>query len=672
MRFHIAFISIFFTTLLNSQNEDVKFGKVTNEEVAHKTHTSDPDAEAAILYKKERLFYTYNSDKGFLSTREMHLRIKVYKKAGLNWATIIIPLYDSGTANQKVYGIKGYTYNLAGQKVTEDKLRNTGIFTENINKYRNQVSITMPGVKEGSVIDLEYVIGSNLVGYMDPFITQYGIPVNYVNINVEIPEYFNFKKHIKGFYPVKLEESTTNKTANFQYKEVTRTTDYTAGIDSHHRGSLDYTESHYSIKAENIPALREEDFTDNINNYRSAVVFELESTKFPSEGYRVFSQSWDDVADAIYKYDDFGGELNKTRAFEKDIDILIEKYKNKKELAAAIFYFVQNRMSWDGFYSVGCEKGIKNSYEQRKGNVADINLMLTAMLQYAGIDANPVLVSTKDHGIPLFPTTDGFNYVVSAIESNDNCILMDATEKILSVNELPVRAINWTGRLVRKDGTSKSISLIPENASAKTIFMNAQISKDGNVTGEMRTRLTNNLAYDYRKSSIGKSNEELKDYVSSLNSSITIDDFETENVNKLSAPITETFSFIKDGPVDIIGERLYFSPMLFLMEQENPFKMQKREYPIDFRYPKTEKINISFKIPDGYKVESLPENLAIGLPDNYGVFNYNLKAIGNTIQLVSLREINSALVPPIFYTPLKEFYKQIVQKHNEKIVLSKI
>jgi hypothetical protein len=56
------------------------------------------------------------------------------------------------------------------------------------------------------------------------------------------------------------------------------------------------------------------------------------------------------------------------------------------------------------------------AYKDKTGNVAEINLMLTAMLRYAGLNANPVLVSTRSNGIAMFPNRTAFNYVIAAVE----------------------------------------------------------------------------------------------------------------------------------------------------------------------------------------------------------------------------------------------------------------
>jgi len=68
----------------------------------------------------------------------------------------------------------------------------------------------------------------------------------------------------------------------------------------------------------------------------------------------------------------------------------------------AIFKHVQGRMNWDNKYGVYTDKGVKKAYESRTGNIAEINFILINMLNGAGIQANPVLVSTLDNGVPVF------------------------------------------------------------------------------------------------------------------------------------------------------------------------------------------------------------------------------------------------------------------------------
>jgi hypothetical protein len=44
----------------------------------------------------------------------------------------------------------------------------------------------------------------------------------------------------------------------------------------------------------------------------------------------------------------------------------------------------------------------------------------------------------------------------------------------------------------------------------------------------------------------------------------------------------EMLKFSRDNQVDIIGDKMYISPLLFLAVGENPFKQEERLYPIDY------------------------------------------------------------------------------------------
>jgi hypothetical protein len=81
---------------------------------------------------------------------------------------------------------------------------------------------------------------------------------------------------------------------------------------------------------------------------------------------------------------------------------------------------------------------------------------------------------------------------------------------------------------------------------------------------------------------------------------------------------------------------------------------------------------VTVNLPEGYKVESIPEPFALGLPDNLGSFKYNISALGTKIQLVIDTEINESIVSPIYYEALKEYFRKMIEKEAEQIVLTKV
>ena len=183
---------------INSFAQNYKFGKVSKEELGEKMYPLDSTAEAAYLYDSRRTYFNYNKNEGFQIITEIHQRIKIYKKDGIDEGNITIPYYspDSGE-KETVIGIKGNTYNLEGGKIVKEKLSKKAIFKEQRSKYISLKKIAMPSINEGSVIEISY---KRIYPYyrISELQFQYNIPVKKLEHRVEIPEYFVFNKRAKG------------------------------------------------------------------------------------------------------------------------------------------------------------------------------------------------------------------------------------------------------------------------------------------------------------------------------------------------------------------------------------------------------------------------------------------------------------------------------------------
>jgi hypothetical protein len=472
---------------------------------------------------------------------------------------------------------------------------------------------------------------------------QYSIPVDFSEYNVKIPYFLTFNKRAKGFIYPKL---SSMPSYNREISEV--------------------------YKLENIPAINEESFVNNINNYRASISYELALVNIPGGIYKSFSTDWESVTKTIYEYDDFGLELTKTGYFEDDINAIIAGLNTPEEKAAAIFNFVKSNVKWNNYYGYYCNDGVKKAYKDKTGNVAEINLMLTAMLRYAGLSVNPVLLSTRSNGIALFPNRTAFDYVIAAIETANGLVLLDATEKFSLPNVLPLRDLNWFGRLIRKDGTSSEVSLTPTALSSETVNMNAVVSMDGSISGKLRRQLTNQKALSFRQKNTATKEETYLEGLENDNNSIEVGDYKRENDLDLSKPIVESYVFKDSKDFERINDKIYISPSLFLGMKENPFKQEVREYPVDFGYPNQNKYNITIEIPVGYAVETIPEGLNIAAVDGIGTFKYVIANKGNKVQISMTDEISKAIVSADYYQALKEFFKKILDKQNEKIILKKV
>ncbi|WP_281298140.1 DUF3857 domain-containing protein [Flavobacterium limnophilum] len=673
MKTNLLAIIVFFAFFYSTTNaQDFRLGKVSVAELEEKEHPKDPSAVAAILFKKGEVKFEYSENYGFQVVTEVKTRIKIYKKEGYEWATQEVGYYLDKDLNENVLFKEAVTYNLVDGKIEKTKLKSDGEFVEKVNKYWEEKKITMPNVKEGSVIEFDYTIRTSLTGYIRDWYFQTSIPVNYSEFTTSIPEYYKYKSNQKGNVLLKTTVLKNSNNIVMNNKERSGGQGFSAVQTTFSQDKIDYIETQTTYLAKDLPAMKEEAYVNNIDNYISSISHELAMTNFPNTPIKYYSTNWESVVKTIYNYDDFGPELNKTGYFEPDIKALLAGKTIQNERISAIFDYVKTTVKWNNYKGYSCNDGVKKAYKDKTGNTAEINLMLTAMLRYAGLDANPVLVSTRDNGITFFPSRNAFNYVIAAVETPEGLILLDATEKYSAPNILPLRDLNWIGRLIRKDGTSTEVDLMPKTQSKEAINMSVILKSDGSAEGKLRKQLTNHEALGFRKEYLATNNDSYLEKLETNYNNIEISDYVRENDLDLSKPIIEIFAFKDTKDIEVINDKIYLSPMLYLVSKENPFKQEIREYPVDFGYPTQEKYNININIPEGFIVESIPQSLNIATGENVGAFKYMIANSGNSIQIVITKDINTSIVQADFYPVLKDFYQQMIDKENEKIVLKKI
>lgn len=634
---------------LNGFSQKYELGKVTADELKETIHPLDGAAPAAIIFKTGKTYFDTTPEGYFMLVTEVKTKVKIYKKEGYKYATVEMPFYTGGK-QVRLYFDDVATFNLVGDKIEKTKLKSDGEFEEKVNENYSLKKITLPNVKEGSILEYRYTLKTPYFTFFPDWYFQYGIPVNHVEYDVRIPQYFTYRRFLKGFVDIKVSSEDIVSSA-----------------------IRNYNESKVVYKGDNIKAIKEAPYVNNMDNYVSMIQYELASTNFPSSGITNYATDWQSVAKTIYEDTDFGGELDRKSYFQDDLDALLKGIVGRDERIMTIFNYVKSRMNWNERFGYYCKSGVKKAYTEKVGNVAEINLMLVAMLRHAQINANPILVSTRSNGIALFPNRGAYNYVIAGVElDNKELVLLDATTKNALPNILPIRALNWGGRMIRENKTSVEVDLTPKMNSKEIINVMATIDSDGKVSGKARDQYFDYNGYLFRENYSSMAKDSYLENIEKRYTGLEIGEYEVVNEKDLSKPVIETFDFVNTSLTEKIGDKIYFSPMLHYARQENPFKEEVREFSVDFSFPYQDKYTFTITIPEGYEVEYLPKPFAIAMEKSVAVFKYNITNTGNQIQVGIVLDMNYANIAPDFYPSLKDFYKQMIEKQNEKIVLKKV
>jgi len=661
-----VFFSFLIVGMADAQKRPAKFGDISIEDLKMTRYPKDSSASAVILVDYGESSLPYNDSEGeFRLNFERLRRIKILTKEGLKWADFRILLYHSKSGSEeKLQGLKAVTYNLENGKIVETKVKGESIFKKKYDTNFDEVTVTWPNVKEGSIIELSYEIASDFVFNFQDWEFQETIPVVLSEYRAKIPEYFNYDKYMQGYVPLAINEEDHVPQSIILHNSQ-RASSNGSNVDK-----IDYTENRFRWAAKDVPAFKEEPFITTYRDYVSKINFELSFTKFPGAGIKNYMGSWDDINKFYAENENFGNEVTGNGFLKEKVEEITKGLSTPEEKIAAIHDFVLTNTTWDGSTRTFTSKSFRKLLDEKKGNSAEINLLLASMLDKANIDVSPALLSTRDHGFLRESTaiSSQFNYTICVANLDDKVILLDATEKLLPVGMLPERCLNGKAFVVSKAGYHW-VELKPLGKSRTIVSSKFTLADTGELKGSIEISKTGYDALRTRKKYLGGEDDYLKNFLEGRTWELSKNEF--KNTKDVHQPFVEAHDLVITDHVVSAGNILYLNPFILHKEDENPFKHETREYPVDFgsAFDKTYMIKIS--LPEGYAVEELPQSKMLALPDGGGKYLYNVNHIGNDISITSSVSINRALFTQMEYPNLREFYNQVVAKQAEQIVIKK-
>jgi hypothetical protein len=664
---------LFTLRLIAQEPPKIRFEKVSDEELNMKTYLNDSTTEAVILYDEGSSYVKWDAQYGFMLTYERFVRIKILKQSGVEWGNFDIILYSHDKIREIVGQIKGTTINLENGKIIKSELKKDAIFKEQQNKYWETARLAMPAVKVGSIIDLQYTVVSDLIWNLRPWKFQYTIPVKWSQYRVVIPEYYTFNQSSLGYHPLLYAKNTKkNETISFTGKKDYINLWSATGLGE--TQTISYMADMFDYAAKDVPAMKKEPYLSTLDNYTTQVKFEIAYADFMKVGgkYEKFNTSWNDVAKQLTDDESFGSQLKGDNFIDDVVSQLIKGITDNTEKLNIIYNYVQKTMKWNGSKAIFTKLNLKKAYSDKTGNSCDINLLLTVMLNKAGIAANPVILSTRENGLlPVaHASLSDCNYVIVRAIIEGKSILLDATEPSLQSGIIPLRCLNGEGHLINKE-ESESVQLTNPKSIGNT-KVELQI-KDGKITGMIQNWSTGLTAFNFRKSvKAAGGNKEYFDIIKNASSEIDYTEYQYNNLDSLNQPVIIEYKIAMKEGLDKGASVIYIDPVLINSHTDNPFTSPEREYPVDFGQSFSELYNLQLTIPEGYSVEELPKNTSLALPENGGKFQYLIAHVGNKITLNFRFSIDKTLFVPSEYQNLKEFYNLVIKKEAEQIILKKI
>lgn len=667
----IAVLSMF-TAL--AQQLPVKFGKISPEDFTlPASPVIDSSTNAVIVADLGVTTFKGNTDGWVSYVFKRKTRIKILNKKGFDLATVKILLFTDDEQKEVIDDFSANTYILENDKVVTTKLERKDMFSSKIDKNYIEQKFTMPGVKENAIIEYSYTIISDFYFNIPSWHFQnLEYPCLWSEYQVTIPSLVGYvfnKRGVHSFYVDKADEGHEN------YLIRQPKTNATLAID---QGSISVnanTVKHRWVMKD-VPAFYVENFLTTPENYMDEIDFQL-SVTYNGETTREVKKTWSMATQDMLKQKDFAlfmTDEGETEWLDKPLEGIAANNQDGLEAAKNIYYYLSDNFTCTNHHAKYIRTTLKDVYKTQKGNVGEINLLLTAMLRRRNITAAPVVLSTREAGYNYasYPILSRLDYAVCKATIDGREYYLDASRPQLGFGHLPPDCYNGHARIISNEDSASVYFLADSITEQHSTFVSIANNEQNKalLSGTYFSQLGYIASYELRKSVSGQDEKQyFRQFSNSVAEGLEITGSWIDSLKKRELPVATHIDFTL-GAFES-GDIVYINPVIWAGYKSNPFTAATRRYPVEMPYPVNETYVFNMDIPEGFVVEELPKSARVNFNEKEGYFEYLVQKNENTIQLRSVIKMRKANFDPEDYETLRAFFGFIVKKQAEQIVFKR-
>ncbi|MCC5939156.1 MAG: DUF3857 and transglutaminase domain-containing protein [Lunatimonas sp.] len=616
-----------------------KYGKYQASEWELTEVPFDPDADAVVL-DEENISFISN----YVLLSEINRRFKVLKESGKSIGDVVIRYYAKDQI-ESIQKLRAQIVQLENGQEKVTKLGKDDYFEVDAGNGWREIRFTFPNVQTGSILEYSYTKRDKSIVFIDGWVFQNHIPTLRSTYHLEIPGELEYRMLGQGFNVI---------TSNYR-KE---------------KGS-------YQWNLTNLPSIKEEPYMNNPGDYLEKVQFQLAKHEAQSQSMGIvqsnstsYFRDWQDLGNWFMNEKSFATYLKPDRNTQRSLVQEPASERSPLDLIQKIYQHVTDNFTFNEKPGVFPSQTLKTTLDLRTGKRSDINLALLAYLRANGIEAFPLLISSKGNGrshLVHAPFADQFNQLILAINTGEKLIYADATQKDHPLGYLSLPSLVHEAFILRDPGSGLIDIQVP-HLSGFNQFVNVKWDEAGYFKKESSFRFSDYDALamgglktdaekaEFRKKIVTVEDDQVLSIKSELTSKLNKLTHESTLSTKLFAPETAPFHVL---------------PFSITRWKENPFTSDTRNFPVDFNYTVTDRFSFKMDIPEGYELDDFPENINLTIPDGTMLFSYVVTALEAIVQVNMVLQIKQEYVDAEQYPHLKYFMDVVTSKLKEPVILRK-
>lgn len=552
------------------------------------------------------------------------LLVKVFNNTGVDiWKEYVVPVYS----NQSAIVEKMEVLKKSGTR---------------IEAQRSGTHIAFPNLEEGDAIHITWKVSN----YYSAVLAR----------NFWDSHYFNYLVPIKNSsYSI-----LVPKDQDFKYK--------TLNVDIEPLTTIKEGFKRYTWKLEDRPAIRDEKYMPVI----SEVGGMLHLSSF--DDWNTIAKWYADLAHAKAKVDFEITETAKT-LFEG------KEHLNDMEKVKVIYEFIVKNIRYSSvpfLQSAMVPRKASRTLSLKQGDCKDVSTLFVALCKTQNIDANIVLVSTRDYGVNNLPLPAiGFNHAIAKVTLNQKDYYIELTSDNLPFSSglESIKKVFVLDIPIDKAQPSYAKVINPATRIHNTLIRKAKVSfKDDLMQVDKETwRTGTEAAYmrgSYKDLGQEKQEKKMQEAITDSYPKIKLTSLKfDESLNNLNDTLYYRYGFDVPNIFTEIGKMLIFE-LPWADKFDNPPFMatDERKYQIDlweYLDVETYEEELTIDIPAGKKLTEVPKNITISCQN--ADYSLTYKKVGNQLIIKRKLVIKDDEVKPEHYVEFKKFIGDVVKADKKQI-----
>ncbi len=429
----------------------------------------------------------------------------------------------------------------------------------------------------------------------------------------------------------------------------------------------------YKWTLTNQPAFKAEEFMPS--PYEILPFIEVSPQNLHYKKYSGDMSSWQSFGKFFFDLYEGRDELSpEMTAIVKE---LTSGLPSNKEKIKTLYQYLQENMRYvsvqlgiGGFQPFDAKYVEKNKY----GDCKALTNFMFSMLKEAGIKAQPGIIFRNEDRREIadesFPTLAFGNHVLLYVPTED--IWLECTSNDYPINYLGASNDDRSVLLFTEEGgklTNSPIFKPSDNIQISTTEIKIEADGSADVLNSIQAKGPKHEIY--RAIEYQLNNEDFEKYFRRTSDLPAFDIEKLEVKSQKESPEAQLdYNLTVARFATKAGKRL-FIPINKLNAFDNvPAPIEKRIHPVEVIRGYQEIDEVTFKLPEGYEVESIPKEETT-LETAYGKYNVKIEVDGSTLTYHRFLEIQAVMLPQEEFESFRNFYKEIAKADDTKIVLVK-